>query len=270
MSWHSYEGRPVVVAGGGGTGMGAAAAGVLLELGAHVTVLDLREPTVDGVDFHQTDLGDARAIDAAVGRLGSTVHALFNCQGISGAAPGTLGSDVMRVNFLGVRHLSEAVLARMPAGGGIVSISSAGGLGWARKLDPIGELLDTDGFGEGLRWCEEHEEELLGPAFPRAYAFSKQALIVWTMRLAVTAIRAGVRINCSSPGSTQTAMAADFPEQGIEYVNRPVGRESSPAEQAWPVVFLGSAAAGYVNGANLVVDGGNAAARTLGMLETSL
>jgi NAD(P)-dependent dehydrogenase (short-subunit alcohol dehydrogenase family) len=83
--------------------MGAAAAGVLLELGAHVTVLDLREPTVDGVDFHQTDLGDARAIDAAVGRLGSTVHALFNCQGISGAAPGTLGSDVMRVNFLGVR-----------------------------------------------------------------------------------------------------------------------------------------------------------------------
>lgn len=267
MSWHSYEGRTVVVAGGGGTGMGAAVVQVLKELGAEVTVLDLREPGVEGPAFLATDLGDRTQIDAAVDQLGTTIHALFNCQGVSGASPGFTGIDVMRVNFLGVRHLSDAILPRIPAGGAVVSISSAGGLGWARKLEQIGGLLDTVDFDAALRWCEAHEDGMLTPAFPRAYAFSKQALIAWTMRRSASAIIGGVRINCSSPGSTQTAMATDFPEDGVQYMNRPIGRESSPSEQAWPIVFLGSAAASYVNGANLVVDGGNAAARAVGMFE---
>ena len=261
----SYRGKNVVVAGGGGTGMGAAATVLLRQLGAEVTVLDLREPPPE-VCFRRTDLADPGAIDAAVGKLDAPVHALFNCQGISGAARGTTGTDVMRVNFLGVRHLTEALLGRMPPGSAVVSISSAGGLGWARRLDQIGGLLETRDFADGLRWCSEHEDSLLGPAFPNAYAFSKQALIVWTMRRAVTSVAAGVRINCSSPGSTDTAMAADFPGAGVEYMNRPMGRASAPAEQAWPVVFQGSPAASYINGANLVVDGGNSAARTLGLL----
>jgi NAD(P)-dependent dehydrogenase (short-subunit alcohol dehydrogenase family) len=147
-----------------------------------------------------------------------------------------------------------------------VSISSAGGLGWPRRLEPIGELLDTADFAQGLRWCEGQEDGLLASALPHAYAFSKQAVIVWTMRRAVTAIAAGVRINCTSPGSTQTAMTPDFPGEGVELMNRPSGRASTPEEQAWPVVFLAGDASSYVNGQNLVVDGGNSAARTLGLL----
>ena len=269
MSWPQelpYAGKNVVVAGGGGTGMGAAAAQLLGQLGAEVTVLDRREPPTSA-RFLATDLADPAAIDAAVAQLDVPVHALFNCQGISGTAPGTTGSDVLRVNFLGVRHLTEAVLNRMPAGGAVVSISSAGGLGWARRLEQISELLGTRDFGDGLGWCAEHEDALLGPAFPKAYALSKQALIVWTMRRAVTCAGAGVRINCSSPGSTHTAMAADFPEAGVQYMNRPIGRAATPLEQAWPVVFLGSPAASYISGVNLIVDGGNAAARTLGLLD---
>jgi len=266
----AFRGHCAVVAGGGGTGMGAAVAELLRQLGADVTVLDLREPSSLTVAFHKTDLGDPDAIHAAVDRLDGTVDVLFNCQGISGAAPGARGIDVMRVNFLGVRELTEALLPRMAAGGAVASISSAGGLGWPRRLETIGELLDTADFDEGLRWCEEQSDAVLAPAFPKAYAFSKQALIVWTMRRAVTAIGAGIRINCSSPGSTRTAMATDFPDEGVDYMNRPSGRESSPEEQAWPLVFLNSAAASYVNGVNLVVDGGNAAARTLGLLEAAV
>jgi NAD(P)-dependent dehydrogenase (short-subunit alcohol dehydrogenase family) len=176
----------------------------------------------------------------------------------------------MRVNFLGVRHLTEAILPTMPEGGAVVSISSAGGLGWARRLDEIKELLETADFEDGYRWSDDHADALLAPAFPKAYSFSKQALIVWTMQRAVTAVEAGVRINCSSPGSTQTAMAGDFPEEGVQYMNRPIGRGSTPEEQGWPVVFLASATAGYINGANLIVDGGNAAARTLGLLTASV
>jgi NAD(P)-dependent dehydrogenase (short-subunit alcohol dehydrogenase family) len=266
----SYEGKRVVVAGGGGSGMGAAAAKTLHQLGADVTVLDLREPAVAGVSFCKADLADPDAIGAAVELLGGgPVHALFNCQGIAGSAPGTNPLDVMRVNFLGVRHLTETIMPYIPAGGAVVSISSSGGLGWARRLEQITELLQIDDFGEAIEWCEDHTEDLFTPVFPKSYSFSKQALIVWTMRRAVSAIGAGVRINCSSPGSTNTAMAAEFPDEGIEFMNRPIGRGSAPEEQGWPVVFLGSAAASYVNGANLVVDGGHSAARTLGMLETA-
>jgi NAD(P)-dependent dehydrogenase (short-subunit alcohol dehydrogenase family) len=176
----------------------------------------------------------------------------------------------VRVNFLGVRHLTEALMPRIPAGGAVVSISSAGGLGWERKLDPIDELLATPGFDAGLRWADGQADGLLARAMPKAYAFSKQALIVWTMRRAVTAIADGVRVNCTSPGSTGTAMAADFPDEGIAYMNQPSGRGSTPDEQGWPVLFLASDAASYVNGVNLVVDGGNAAGRTFDLLQAAV
>jgi NAD(P)-dependent dehydrogenase (short-subunit alcohol dehydrogenase family) len=265
----SYRGKRAIVAGGGGSGMGAAAARALLALGAEVAVLDLREPDVWGAAFHRTDLSDPDAIDAAVEGVGGEVDALFNCQGISGAVPGATAEDVMRVNFLGVRHLTEAVLPRMRAGGAVASISSAGGLGWQKRLEPISDLLDAEGFHRGLEWVAEQRDGLLADAFPNAYAFSKQALIVWTMRRAVTAIADGIRINCTSPGSTRTAMASDFPEEGVEFMNHPSGRESTPEEQALPLVFLNSRLAGYVNGVNLVVDGGHSAARTLGLLATA-
>jgi NAD(P)-dependent dehydrogenase (short-subunit alcohol dehydrogenase family) len=264
MDW--YAGRHVVVAGGGGSGMGRAAAGLLRAEGGEVTVLDLRPPeSLDGIAFREVDLGDPDAIDGAVESL-DRVDALFNCQGIAGSRPGTSSSDIMRVNFLGVRHLTERLLPRIPAGGAVVSIASVGGLGWERRRDAIDELLATDDFDAGLSWVEARTADLLEQPFPRTYSFSKQALIVWTMRRAVSAIERGVRVNCSSPGSTRTAMAADFPDDGIEYISRPIGRESSPQEQAWPLVFLNSGSASYVNGTNLVVDGGNAAARTLGLL----
>jgi NAD(P)-dependent dehydrogenase (short-subunit alcohol dehydrogenase family) len=264
-SW--YAGRRVVVAGGGGSGMGAAVARLVRSAGAEVTVLDLREPDEsDGLVFEHVDLGDPDAIDAAVDALDGQVDALFNCQGIAGSRPGTTSADVMRVNFLGVRHLSERVLPLIPSGGAVASIASVGGLGWERRREAIDELLATPDFAAGLAWVDAHADGLLAQAFPRTYSFSKQALIAWTMQRAVSAIERGVRMNCSSPGSTRTAMSPDFPADGVDYISRPIGRESTPDEQARPVVFLNSDEASYVNGTNLVVDGGNAAARTMGLL----
>ena len=264
----SYKGKRVIVAGGGGAGMGAATARLAAELGAEVVILDLREPAVGDAAFERTNLGDPDQIERAVARIGPPVHALFNCHGISGAATGTTSATVMRVNFLGVRHLTEAVLPLMPDRGAVASISSAGGLGWPRRLERIQELLAAESFEDGLRCTEKRCDDLLAEAFPHAYTFSKQALIVWTMQRAVTAITTGIRINCSSPGSTRTSMAVDFPAEGVEYMNQPSGRDSTPDEQAWPLLFLNSPAASYVNGVNLVVDGGHSAARTLGLLET--
>jgi NAD(P)-dependent dehydrogenase (short-subunit alcohol dehydrogenase family) len=262
----TYSGKRVIVAGGGGTGMGAAVARTVAELGGEVHVLDLREPSAAVDSYTPTDLGDAVSIADAVERIGGPVHALFNCQGISGRAPGTTSMDVMRVNFLGVRHLTELVLPFVPPGGAVASISSAGGLGWPKRLETVLELIEKDGFEEGLRWVDEQSGGFLGEVFPTSYAFAKEAVIVYTMRRCVSSIAAGVRMNVTSPGATGTTMLPDFPAERVAVTELPSGRKASPDEQAWPLVFLCSDAAGYINGANLVVDGGNAAARTFGLI----
>lgn len=266
MELLSYEGKRVVVAGGGGTGMGASVARLAGDLGAEVHVLDLRDPTVQTASFSGTDLGDPASIAEAAERIGAPVHALFNCQGISGTAPGTTSVDVMRINFLGVRHLTELLLPAIPPGGAVVSISSAGGLAWPQRLSEVLELLETDGFAAGLAWVEQQTSGFLGEVFPTSYAFSKEAVIVYTMQRCVTSIVKGVRMNCTSPGATGTAMSPDFPADRVAVMERPSGRKATPDEQAWPLVYLASDAASYVNGANIVVDGGNFAARTLGLL----
>ena len=166
MELLSYEGKRVVVAGGGGTGMGASVARLVGDLGGEVHVLDLRDPTVPAASFSHTDLGDPASIAEAAARIGAPVHTLFNCQGISGTAPGATSVDVMRVNFLGVRHLTELVLPSIPAGGAVASISSAGGLAWPQRLPEVLGLLDTDGFDAGLAWVEEADPRVSRRGLP--------------------------------------------------------------------------------------------------------
>ncbi len=86
----SYEGKRVLVSGGGGSGMGAAAVRDLLELGAEVHVFDLKEPEVEVASYRAVDLRDPAAITAAVAELGGPVDRLFNCAGLPG--PPSAGS----------------------------------------------------------------------------------------------------------------------------------------------------------------------------------
>jgi NAD(P)-dependent dehydrogenase (short-subunit alcohol dehydrogenase family) len=69
-----------------------------------------------------------------------------------------------------------------------------------------------------------------------------------------------VRVNCIAPGPTDTAMMPAFVEQtGADFFARypkPIGRNSTAEEQAWPLAFLNSDAASYISGENLYTDGG--------------
>ncbi|PXA82848.1 3-alpha-hydroxysteroid dehydrogenase [Nostoc sp. 3335mG] len=254
----SYAGRRVVVT-GCASGIGAAVARTLVGFGADVYAFDRRPPDFDVGTYVPVDLGDPRSIDAAVEGLGGRVDALFNCAGLSPTLPGL---DVLRVNFLGTRHLTMRVAERIGSGGAIVSTSSNGGLRWRSRLPELTELLDTDSFEAGLAWIEPR---IAGIA--NAYSFGKEALTVWTMRESARLIARGIRINCTSPGAVETPMLADIaskvPPAAIDAVTVPIGRRSPPEEQAWPLLFLNSDAASYINGVDLPVDGGFAATMAL-------
>lgn len=246
-----YKGKRVIVS-GCFSGMGAATAKYLVELGAEVHGLDYKTPDAKFASFTQTDLRDPASIDAAVNAIEGPIYALFNCAGLPQTAPAL---DVMKVNFLGARHLTERVLEKMKEGSAIASISSTGGMGWSRRIPTVMQLVATPSFEAGLKWCEANMETVA-----EGYAFSKEAVIVWTQFKACQTIKKGIRMNCTLPGPTQTPMMKEFqsatPPEVFKAVMQPIDRYSTPEEQAGPLVLLNSNKTTYLNGAVLPVDGG--------------
>ena len=139
---------------------------------------------------------------------------------------------------------------------------------WQTHLDQIKELLGIEDLPAARAWCETNVT-----TGDMAYAFSKESIIVYTMHRAAALAEKGIRINCTSPCPTTTAMYPHFEQaMGKSYMDefpRPLGRNSTPEEQAYPLLFLNSDAASYVTGHNLFVDGGFFGALTTGQLDFS-
>ncbi len=259
----SYEGKRVVVSGGGGAGMGAAAVTELADLGAEIHVLDLKEPPIKVASYQSADLRDPNAVAAAIERIGGRIDALFNAAGLPG--PPFSDVDTMLVNFAAPRHLAACCLPHMPEGSAVCSISSTAGAGYLMNIPKWMPLVATADFAEAKAWIESHPDEIA-----TGYAPSKEALILWTMYAAIDFAKHGVRVNCISPGPTDTPMMPDFEKMaGADLINmfaRGAGRRSTPAEQGNAMIFLNSPAASYISGENLVTDGGTLGAMTTGRL----
>jgi NAD(P)-dependent dehydrogenase (short-subunit alcohol dehydrogenase family) len=252
-----FDGKRALVV-GGATGMGAAAAALVRDLGAEVVVMDYAPVTLAGVKAIDVDLGDKSSIDAAVDECGGPVHALFSCAGVADGTPG-----IERINFIGHRHLIDRALAAdlLPRGSAIAMISSAAGLAWESNLDLLGEYLDTPDFDSAVAWIEAHP----GKA---DYMWSKQAINAYVARQAFPLLRRGIRINAILPGPTDTPLARANADLwlafGADYRDEVGIAASAPEEQAGPLVFLCSDAAAYLNGATVVTDAGYVASGVTG------
>lgn len=261
-----YKGKRVIVS-GCFSGMGEATAKILLDLGAEVHGFDFKDSTLPLASFNKIDLRDPASIEAGVAAVGGKVDALFNCAGLPGGG-GFPALDTMKVNFIGTRHVTETVLPLMGQGGAIVSIASTGGLGWSRRIPVHMQLLQTKGFQGALDWCEANMDQV-----SEGYAFSKEAVIVWTQFMGAQLIKKGIRINCSLPSPTQTPMMATFHATSgkdvVDAAAEPLGRYTTAAEQAGPLVLLCSDAAAVVNGVVLPVDGGFMGGLTTGQIDIS-
>lgn len=257
MEDNGYEGRTVVVT-GCSSGLGRATAHALAGLGAHVIGLSRRAPDLELAQWVEADLASASSIDSAVSQFAGDVHALFNC---AGAPPVVPSSELVRVNFLGTRLLTERLVDRMPSGSAIVNVASSNAIAWRRNIGTLSSFLATKTFQEGVEWYGENEE-VAGHGYP----FGKEALTLWTKRLAVELVPRGIRVNSTSPGAVDTPLLETarqaFPAEFLASTLEPSGRSSTVAEQVEPLLFLGSPAASYITGANLAVDGGYAALHT--------
>ncbi len=258
-----YEAKRVVVT-GCASGMGEAAAKILVDLGAHVIGLDVKPTAVAVQQFVQVDLRDKSSIDAAVVAIGSGIDSVFSIAGLPG--PPFSDLDTMLVNFVGARHLIESLVPTMTPGASVICTASNGGMGWQQELETLIPLAATEGFDAGKQWCEDHPEVIAS-----GYAPSKKILNAWVAWRGAQLIETGIRLNCSNPGPTQTAMMPTFEEQSgkaiIDAFVGPSGRRSSAEEQAWPMVFMNSARSSYVAAEAIHVDGGFLGAMTTGQID---
>jgi 3-oxoacyl-[acyl-carrier protein] reductase len=171
---------------------------------------------------------------AAFGRIDVLVNnAGTHLPGVAiGDTPPQEWDRVLRVNLYGPFHMVQAVLPHMRArkSGNIVNLSSN----------------VTNRF----------------PAQNGVYTVSKVGLEAFTRILSKEEGRNGIRVNAIGPGPIRTDMLEESltkigPERAEAFIKSvPLGRKGEPREIAEAVAFLVSAAASYVTGQIVFVNGG--------------
>ena len=246
-----YDGKRVLVV-GGATGMGAAAAQTAGALGAEVIVMDYAPIEYDAAKAINVDLRDRASIDTAIAAVDGPVNAIFSAAGVAD------GPALMKINFIGHRHLIERMLAegKLARGSGICFISSVAGIGWENDLPRLLEFLATPDYEAADAWVSAHEPEGI-----IHYGFSKQAINAYVATQAFPLLKKGVRINAICPGPTDTPLAranADLWLTFAQDYRDAVGCEVHTPEQMGNVMaFLNSDAAAGISGVNVLVDNGH-------------
>jgi 2-hydroxycyclohexanecarboxyl-CoA dehydrogenase len=235
---------------GGGSGIGRAISVGLAEAGADVIVADLSLAAAEDTALLvekagrralplQVDVTDHDAVrvavDGAVDEM-RRLDILCNNAGVMNTPTKFVNTTTaewrreIEVIFLGTLNCTHAALPHMlDAGDGRI----------------VNTASDAGRTGE-----------------PRTavYSGAKAAVIGFSKALAKEVARSGIRVNCISPGTTQTPLmeSANLTPDQVAAITRlyPLGRLGQPRDHALAVVFLASDASSWITGQTLSVSGG--------------
>jgi len=245
------KGKTIIVT-GCSSGIGWETAKTVKKLGGDVLGVD-RNMTTDNVDeFYKADLSDKLTIKALVQALPDGADGIANVAGV----PPTLPPEtVLKVNLVGLKYFTELMVPKLADGASIVNLASLAGFGWADHVNQIKASydLDFDGVPDFVRRYGIDQEQ------GRSYFFTKEALVVWTMKMRWEWRDRGIRMNSVSPGPVDTPILKDFIEtlgERAEEDNRVMDRPGLPADIAPVVCFLLSDMSAWMRGLNIPVDGG--------------
>lgn len=249
----SLKNQVAVVTGAAGQ-LGRQFCRTLAQAGASIAIVDQNEAAADSFAEElkseniralplAIDITETQAVNTGFDRINTelgSLDVLVNCAGLQIFAPfeERAFEDFMRVlevnaggTFL-CTQTATRIMKEQPAGGRIINIGSLYGV---VSGDP---RIYTD--------CSRNTSEV--------YGGSKAAVIQMTRYWAVHLAQYNIRVNAISPGGV-------FNNQGEDFVanysyRTPMGRMANEDELSSALLFLATDASSYVNGHNLVVDGG--------------
>lgn len=234
------------------SGIGAATARYLIARGAKIIGLDLKAPDFEIDQYHSCDLSSFESIEQAASRI-SEFDGLANIAGV----PSTMSLErIGKVNVFGLRHLTEILLPRVNDNGSIVNVASCAGTGWSKNVDAIRTVLGAPTHKVAFEKFQE-----LGQDPCLGYIFSKELVVYYSMLISSRERHRGVRVNSLSPGAVETPILKDFYDTMDNAILNDLkrqagGRDGRPEELAGPLAFLLSQDSMWVNGQDLIVDGG--------------
>jgi len=255
VSWLQLEGRNAVVTGAGG-GIGRATAVALAAAGCRVALLDRAADTLNetlaeiGAAGGQAlasaaDVSDPASIEAAAAQALAAhgpCDVLVNNAGV--LRPGPLETlPLAEWNALLAVNLTGYFVCAQVFGRQMHGRAAQGQAGQGGALVHVASIAAQHSTG-----------------FGGAYSVAKAGVVMLSRQLATEWAPHGIRSNCVSPGMIHTPLSQAFYDQPGATERRaatiPSGRIGQPQDIAEAVLFLASPRSTYVNGDEIVVDGG--------------
>lgn len=253
MDLFSLKNKVVLVTGGAGNygrsiteGLGEAGATIIIASrnleSVQKVVAEFREKGLDvhGLQVDQADPASVLQLKTAIqqqfGKLDTFINNAVSRPMKSYNAPIEQFDESMRVNATGMmfilREMTDLIV--QSGGGSVINISSMMGM--------YGPILSNY---EGLEGMGD---------LPPDYCFHNGGLITLTRFMAKVHANRNIRFNSISPGGLFNNQPGKFVENYCKKV--PLGRMANNDDIKGLIVLLASDAGSYINGENILIDGG--------------